>query len=1271
MHLDDVDSREDLGRALTELRLAQGLSIRDVAAEADALQGTVAGWFAGQHAPTRASREMFDRVLAVCGVGDADRDRWWQAVGRTTRRGGRRRNRPEAPYRGFDSFGPQDRDRFFARDALVDRLVSLVIEQGSQMMAEAADRQPVARSVMVVGPSGVGKSSLVRAGLLPATEPGGRLAGWASAVLVPGDDALAALETALAELPDPAHDRRPCLLVTDQLEELWTLNSVAVRQRFGARVTAEMQDRTLVPVGVLRADFYGLAIASPAWSEDYAQAQIVVPQMTAEQLREVIVRPAEAVGVSVDDDLVELLLDDTLPGAGGREQAASVLPLLSHALRATWEVSDGRRLTVADYVKTGRIDGAVEVTAEEAYAAFSAEEQQVARRILLDLVNVDEETVTRRRVKLADLGLDTDDPELWSSAKGRVIGEFADTRLLTVSASHVEVAHEALLTAWPRLTDWIDGDRERLLLQRRLRSLAEPWEADGRPEDLLPGRARLEMFRPLAEAGPDELDRTSADFLTAGRARLQRQETAERARTATLRRFAVAATVFGVVAVLAAVAAVVAGITVAHQRDASENARREALSRQLAVQANQLAERSPSLAAELAMVAYQQAPTVDARSTLVDLLSNPVPTRFVGPGAAQLLSRSGPLLVAAGGTAPVRLFAVGDQGIGRALGSFSVEAEMGSVGGVAVLPGATQMLLSGTGKITVWDIADPANAVLRGELPGARGKVNALAVSPDGTLVAATGEEEGLQVWRVAGDGWRPVRIDGPLGDLAGAVAFSPDGRTLVSGTEFSKVQLWRVGPEALTATGAIELDGPRNQLANALVYTPDGSRLLAGLRSRQLAVIDVSDPAAPRRVHDFGGFDSYVIAAAVDAQGRYAVGAASDNTVRIFDLTDPDAAPRILPVSATSSAVDFVGDHVVVGLGDGYLLDWSLTQPALVSPRSVFQIPASADGRRVIAADTLHEGTLTQWRRDGTELTRVGAPVPPPDGDVFSGAVVLSPDGSTAVSGSVSGTVSFIDVADPDRPRIVGKAPAQEKLNETVDYSPASGLAVTGGTELSAVAVIDAERLSAPRTVSTIDAGSGVWWTSLSPDGRLAAIATSSGRVRLADLSDPARPRLLPDPVTFRNGTAMSVRFSADGRRLVATSEGGSVAVVDVSDPERPSTVAQMSGPAGQLYSASFSPDGRRVAASGGNSEVWVWRIDGGRAREDVVLRSYPGIVYDVRFADDSTLLAAGALGEIKSWTLDPDGLIEQMCRRPGDRITRDEWSAYAPGLDYRPSCG
>ncbi|QHN32095.1 hypothetical protein GII32_18440 [Gordonia amarae] len=1273
---EDIRTREDLGAALTACREAAGLSVRDVAERADALLGTVAGWFAGQHAPTKASREPFDRVLGVCGVAPGDVAAWWAAIDGLSRRGGRRRrSRPESPYLGFATFNAGDSSRYFGRREQMGHLVESVAQVYREWLPERAamDDDETAAAVppafVVLGHSGVGKSSLVRVALGSAVGTPGPLHGWKYAVMVPGIDPVGAFEKALDDLHEQDDRPGPAILVIDQYEEILTLHPYAEGIAQGAQWAELSRGWDMVVVSVVRPDIY--AYAHEASSRGVPiRGQMLIAPMTAEQLREVIVGPADAAGVSVDDDLVRMLLDD-VAGTGGAP-GAGALPLLSHALRATWQESDGRRLTVRDYLATGRIAGAVEKSAEDVYAALTPDEQAAARTLLLAMVNVDEDTVTRRVVPLADLTADGE-PRI------ELVERFAAARLLTVSLDNVQVTHEALLTAWPRLTTWIEEDRERLLLVRRLRWLSEVWDANGRLDDLLPGAARLQMFDELV--GDSALDQTSRDYLDAGGAKRRAELDARRRNTRKLRNLTRFALVFGVVAVLAAVVAIVTGISSVIEREHAERASTEALSRQLAAEALRLSSRDPFLAIQLAMVAYRQSPTREARSALIDLGAGSVPAGFAGPGAesgrmATAATTDGTQLLALDTAGHFRMLPLGPHGIAGNPVSGTLTAgsgpntphpnrTAGEFGAAAFLPGTRTAVVGGRDSLTLWDLTDPRSPRRGQSLPGVSGMVTAVAVDPAGTFVAASTSQAGIGVWTRDGQDWRRLPAPAGMGPVAGPVAFSPDGRMLATGGNYSRIDLWSVSSGGLTPVARIPAFGPEAQSASEMRFTDDGRSLVAAMRIAGAATYDVSDPRHPRQVRTWPSSSAFVNGFGMTGDGSTIALSGTDNTVRIFDSTNPDAPPRT--VQSTAHSVLFAGDHMITTDTSGRLLDWPLTMSATtIGTDTVQQFALSADRRRAFAVDNAPGGGVHRWDITDGRLVRAG-PVLAPPADGLTGGVAAGGSGHTVVLAGQTGDLHFADYSDGDHPRYVSSIRAQDAVSISVDYNERSRLAVAVSMDLPTVAIIDASDVRNPRKVADVDVGSGASLVTLSPDGRRAAVALVSGVVKLVDLSDPAHPKVTADAYSFA-GMAMAARFSRDGRRLAVGSTEPTVAVIDVADPDRPRVVSTW--PTAVLtYAVDFNDDGTRVVAGGGTSEVWVWEI--GKAEASTILRSFPDGIYDIRYAADRTLVAVGDGGEIRTWSTGPNAIIERECARPGDAISRTEWELYVHDRSYSPPCG
>lgn len=417
-----ITSQRDFGRELTLARQQARLTIRDVAKASGIPVSTVGDYFAGRHLPPARQPELLPSILAACQITEAEQvTRWLDALNRVRRAPGRPPAGP-APYRGLASFQPEDAAWFFGREELALHLVRLATGPGAPGL-------PLA----VVGPSGSGKSSLLRAGLVPrlrsgtTAPPGGRQV----VLITPGATPVQTLAGQLAPLAwppaegplragllaqglreDPQRHARlasrgaePPAIIVDQLEEIFTAGAdEGERSEFVAALAA-LSQHTLVVLG-LRADFYGHVLGYPALARTLQERQIVVGPMSAGQLRRAIGEPARKAGREVDDDLVEVLLADMRPhgasGAGGHE--AGALPLLSHALLATWSHSRGSRLTVADYQASGGIRDAIARTAEQAYATLDAVGQELARQLFLRLVHVGEDgREARARLPLRDL----------------------------------------------------------------------------------------------------------------------------------------------------------------------------------------------------------------------------------------------------------------------------------------------------------------------------------------------------------------------------------------------------------------------------------------------------------------------------------------------------------------------------------------------------------------------------------------------------------------------------------------------------------------------------------------------------------------------------------------------------------------------------------------------------------------------------------------------------------------------------------------------------
>ncbi|HSK55649.1 MAG TPA: BTAD domain-containing putative transcriptional regulator, partial [Jiangellales bacterium] len=424
------------------------------------------------------------------------------------------------PYKGLAHYEPEDAPYYAGRERQVAQLVARVVD---------------ARMLAVVGASGSGKSSAVRAGLLAAVRAG----------TLPGSQAWRTVLTRPTRgRPEPAEEGVRTLLVVDQLEELYTAVDGADRDAYVEWLASEAERPGTTVVVVVRSDYFAMAAAERRLAPLLADDTVIVGEMTPEELRQAIERPATAAGLELEPGLVDRVLHDV----GGEPGA---LPLVSTALVSLWERRDGRRLTLTAYVEVGGVHSSVARLAEAAYGRMTPEQQLVTRRILLRLAATGEggEPV-RRRVPLDEVARDGD-----TDAR-TVLDILAASRLVTVSDAHAEVAHEALLRAWPRLAEWLAEDEAGRRLRQHLSPAALDWDARGRDPGELYRGPRLTTALAWHADHPDDLTELERDFLSASRDAANAETLRRRRSIRRLRGLAVALAGVLVLAVTAGVLAV-------------------------------------------------------------------------------------------------------------------------------------------------------------------------------------------------------------------------------------------------------------------------------------------------------------------------------------------------------------------------------------------------------------------------------------------------------------------------------------------------------------------------------------------------------------------------------------------------------------------------------------------------------------------------------------------------------------------------------------------
>lgn len=1297
--VDDVESRAEFGALLEQLRQRSSLSLRELSTYVSANSGTPIGpsalgdWCRGERVPQKNRTTAFVCLLAKLGVDDPGP--WLDALVRVRARGDTSDRAVASPYPGLRSFTSEESDRFFGRNELVAEAVARL---------RAFERDADGRRLLwVVGPSGVGKSSLLHAGLLPrlaadghdcltvtpGAEPTRRLA--RAVARHRGGDTVAAdafsnepsaLCAALAE--GAGASERPTVLVVDQFEEVLrecdTSEAAAFFDLIDELTAPSPRPGPLVVLG-LRIDFYGEVAERAGFVRSLQDAQLLVGPMDAAQLTEAIVEPARRAGASVDPSLVELLLRDVVPG--GR-RASGALPFLAHALRETWARSPSRRMTAEAYLQAGGVAGAIEESAERTYAELAAGEAVLARQVFLRLLHVSDDGLTTRRAvgtaELTGLGPAAGGPAEPGADALDVVDRFVDARLLIAGERTVEIAHESLLPAWPRLQGWADEDRDLLRAQRKVTEATRAWLESSRDPSMLATGARLEEMTELVGSPSPRLhlNRDELSFVEASAGQARAAEDGRRRQARRLRGLLGAA-------IASALLAVAFGVSANQARSEAVTARNEALSRQLATDARSLRDTDPTLAAQLAVVGYRVAPTTEALSALSESLDVPMAERHLnGEGAAVVATSADGRVVAVGDSADdaVRLYD-GSDGRLDEVGSVRLARRDAEVYGVALTAdGATLAVGDATGEVTLWDLSAPGGPqALGGPLDGPTGEFSEVALAPDGSELTAVGDEGVAHRW-LLDDPARPRTASlGRAGRTTTSVAYAADGGTLAVGDDAGHVGLWRVGPAEAGAgaepelgadlAGDVEVDGDGASVLD-VAFSADGAKLATGTGAgAQAALWDVADPSAPRALPLADStFESWVNTVTFSEDGTLLAAGSSDLDLRVWDVSTGEPVLHLPHPAHVIDATFLPGGAVLVsGAADGTVRAWDLARsaPVRVAGRA-WNLALAEDGRRLAVFS--NEETRV-WRAFGSGPREPGEPVPTEG--TASGAGDMTSDGAVVAVGTVEGPVDLVDVRRPDRPRPLGEPlGGSGQLVQVVAFSADDRLLAAAGND-SVVRVWDVGDPGAPVLVAQLDEpGEPVYTLAWSPTRRLLAVAGVDQEVQLYDFDDPGAGHHLAT-VPRPGGEAYGAAFDPGGGLLAVGDVDGRVVLWDVTSPERPREVeTSLTGSDGQVVQLAFDPTGDRLAAATVDGTTWVWDIaDRRRPEVDMVLGA-GSAAYGVAYRPaDGSLLTSGADGVVHVWPTDPEAAIDVVCARAGDDLTAEEWADHIEDVAYDPPCG
>jgi WD40 repeat protein/transcriptional regulator with XRE-family HTH domain len=1190
------------------------------------------------------------------------------------------------PFKGLNYFDEADADWFVGREALTAKLTELVLSLSARGK----------RFLAVVGASGSGKSSLVRAGLVSSLRWNKISTDWQIHILTPTGHPLESLAKSLAPEFDsaetiaafmndlagnarslhlfakhkPGSNKDSCILiVVDQFEELFALcRSEEERISFIDNLltaSSELHGPTVVVI-TLRADFYAHCADYPQLREALAQHQEYIGAMTHDELSRVIEEPARRGRWEIEPGLVDLLLHDV-----GHEPGA--LPLLSHALLETWQRRRGRTMTMSGYASSGGVRGAIAETAEAVFTdQFTSAQKSIARRIFLRLTELGDQSVTgdtRRRVTFNELILKPEE----TTATQTVLKTLADARLITTTEDSAEVAHEALIREWPTLRKWLEEDRESLRLHRQLTETAQEWLASNREADLLYRGARLMQVREWSASNADEMNPLEREFLTTSmeltereiaKREEQRQRELEAARKLaetekaraeeqiqSANQLRIRNRLLTTVVVAALVLAAVAGM---FSLKSSQNAaiaeanyvRAESL--RLASQANLvfLESGGAQTAALLSIRALQSGYSAEADATLIRSLSGLYNRKLfrghAGVIVALAFSPDGKYVLTAGADRTPRLWNIQT---GQEIRRYIVHR--GAVRTVAISPDGKFVLTGGDEKIArLWDAKTGRQLHVFSDHGSS---VTSVAFSPDGKYILTVARSTSMHLWNAnTGQKIRDFSAD------TESASFSPDGRYILTHRGLSS-SIWEV------ATGKEFRRFPVLETIVSEVFSPDGRYVLTGHLDGTASLLEIE---TGKEIYKYIGNTGTVWTVAMSPDGKYVLTGTDEKTVILWDTQTGKEVHRFLGHEAAINIAVFSPDgrYILTGSDDKTARLWAT--PPIYPPftflghtKGITSIAYSPDGKYALTGS--NDNTARLWDVESNYELRAFV------GHTASvTSVAFSPDGKYVLTSSDDKTARLWDAETGKELRVFADYVSSVT---SVAFSHDGKYILTTG--LGRVSGIRGETrlwdITTGKKIRIFEEGPGRSKTigsmlAFSSDDKNALIRGFDGDAYLFDITTGKELGKFghSEPVN-------SVAFAPDSKFILT---GSNDRTARLWDAETGMEIRIFTDQTSAVLSVAFSFDGKYILTGHRDAKARLWDITSGQ-----IIRTFTGhtnIVTSGVFSPDGKYVFTGSEdGTARLWHTDYRTTIRFVCSMLWEDLTEEERKQYSIS-DNLPTC-